>query len=90
MNSAKKTSSGLLVTVAWLLPLLTAGATGYLVLRDHPDDEAARIARARDDIRALSGALLADPTLPATADGLAAQVADARQPLTPDDAQRRP
>lgn len=90
MNSAKKTAPGLLVTVAWLLPLLTAGATYYLVLRDHTDEESARIARARDEIRALSSALLAGPALPATADGLAALVADGRLPHIPDDPWGRP
>ncbi len=90
MNATQKTGPGLLVTVAWLLPLLTAGATGYLVLRDHPGEESARIARARDEIRALSSALLAGPALPATADGLAALVAGGRLAHIPDDPWGRP
>lgn len=90
MNAPKKTRHGLTILAAWLLPLLTAGASSYLILRDHPDQESERMVRARDDIRAISSALLAGPSLPDTASGLPALVADGRLPHIPDDPWGRP
>lgn len=90
MNAPKKTRHGLTILAAWLLPLLTAGASSYLILRDHPDQESERMVRARDDIRAISSALLAGPPLPGTASGLPALVADGRLPHIPDDPWGRP
>ena len=90
MNAPKKTRHGLTILAAWLLPLLTAGASSYLILRDHPDQESERVVRARDDIRAISSALLAGPPLPDTASGLPALVADGRLPHIPDDPWGRP
>jgi len=86
MNASTKSGHGLLIHLAWLLPLLTAGGSSYLILRDHPDETVAHVARARDDIRAISSVLLAGEfPMPTSTEGLRALVDNGQLPHIPND-----
>lgn len=93
MKATTSTVAGrgsLLGLLGWLLPLLVAIATGLWLASRQPDEDSRRTARARDDIRALTAALLAPGGLPDSRDGLARLVADGRLPTIPLDPWGRP
>lgn len=77
----------LLETLAWLLPLGVALAVGLYIYQTRPSEEIARLARARDALRAINAALLAprpqDQAMPDSAAGLQALVGDGTLPKLP-------
>lgn len=85
-----KNPPSLLEGVAWLLPLAAAGALAFMIHANRTTDEMRAVARARDDLRTIRSALILSQSLPGTAEGLAALVADGRLPHLPDDPWGRP
>lgn len=81
----KKTS--LLEVLAWLIPLLATLAIGSHAYALRPDEAVDKLARARDELRAINTALLmerpAGQPMPDTASGLPALVADGTLPHIP-------
>lgn len=77
----------LLEILAWLLPLGVALAVGLYIYQTRPSEEIARLARARDALRAINAALLAprpqDQAMPDSAAGLQALVDDGTLPKLP-------
>lgn len=81
----------LLTLLGWLPPLCVALASTIWLIRQQPDDNTRRVARARDDIRVLTSALVGEREgLPDTRQGLAALVADGSLPQLPVDPWGRP
>lgn len=80
--------------LAWALPLAVAGALSAQIVAGRTTDHIRDLSRARDDLRAINGALLAprpgDRPMPSTQDGLAALVADGSLPFLPHDPWGRP
>lgn len=83
-----------LALAGWGLPLLATIATSVVILNGHPGEDTRRTARARDDIRALTAALIMPREdgnrMPTTAEGLAALVEAGAIPRLPDDPWGRP
>lgn len=75
--------------LGWLLPLLVAIATGCWTFSSRQSDEVRRVARARDEIRAIGAALIAPrddgKPMPSTAQGLLSLVDDGLLPHLPSD-----
>jgi general secretion pathway protein G len=94
MTAATRRSGGLLVTMAWLLPLAASLAVGAQLHAQRDTDELRAASRARDDIRVLVMALLVPRpdgrAMPTTADGLEALVADDTLAFVPLDPWGRP
>ncbi|WP_168735207.1 type II secretion system protein GspG [Pseudothauera rhizosphaerae] len=94
MTAAARRGGGLLVTMAWLLPLAAAVAIGAQLHAQRDTDELRAASRARDDIRVLVAALLTPRpggrAMPTTADGLDALVADDTLAFVPPDPWGRP
>jgi general secretion pathway protein G len=84
----------LLGVLGWLLPLAVAIAAGLWLSSHRQTDEVQRVAKARDQIRAITAALLAPRAdgagLPDTGRGLAALVEDGILPHIPLDPWGRP
>lgn len=86
--------ASLIGVLGWLLPLGVALASGYWLASHGTTDDIRQNARARDDIRAITAALLAPRSdgkgLPDTGQGLQALVADGILPHIPGDPWGRP
>lgn len=84
-----RAKNSLLGVLGWLLPLLVAIAAGAWVSGSRQSDEIRHVARARDDIRAMTAALLAPRPdgsgMPSTGQGLDALVGDGSLPHIPFD-----
>ncbi len=84
----------LLGVLGWLLPLAVAIVGGLWLTQQRPTDDIRRAARARDDIRVLTAALLAPRPnragLPDSRQGLASLIADGSLPYIPLDPWGRP
>lgn len=99
MTAEKKKSgtgygSSLLGLIGWGIPLAVAVAAGVYLEGKLQTDDIRRTARARDDIRALTAALLAErpdgKAMPETQEGLQALVTDGTLPQVPNDPWGRP
>lgn len=81
--------ASLIGVLGWLLPLGVALASGYWLASHGTTDDIRQNARARDDIRAITAALLAPRNdgkgMPSTGQGLQSLVTDGILPLIPDD-----
>lgn len=88
-TAAPRAGSSLLGIVGWGIPLLVAIAAGSYLSQARQTDDIKQKARARDDIRAMTSALLLQRpghlTMPSTAEGLRALVSDGTLPGIPDD-----
>lgn len=86
--------ASLLGVLGWLLPLIVAIAVGLWLTQQQPTEESRRAAKARDEIRVLTAALLAPRPngagLPDSGQGLASLVADGSLPYIPLDPWGRP
>ncbi|MDR0634917.1 MAG: type II secretion system protein GspG [Azoarcus sp.] len=77
--------------LALVLPVAAAASIGVYLVSGLPDDEDARYARARDDIRALRSLLLFSPgAMPGTEAGLRELVDSGQIPFLPQDPWGRP
>lgn len=94
MTALRLKRPDLLETLAWALPLAVALAAAAYLHQGRTTDAQHQVSRARDDLRAISAALLVErpdgKTLPTTAEGLAALVADGTLPHLPADPWGRP
>lgn len=81
--------NSLLGFVGWGIPLLVAIAGGTYLAQTRQTDDIKLKARARDEIRAMTSALLLERpgrrAMPSTAEGLHALVSDSTLPGIPDD-----
>jgi len=94
MTTTTRRSGGLLITMAWLLPLAASLVVGARLHAQRDTDELRAASRARDDIRVLVAAVLAPRpdgrTMLTTADGLEALVSDGTLAFIPLDPWGRP
>lgn len=86
--------ASLIGVLGWLLPLGVALASGYWLATHGTTDDIRQNARARDDIRAMSAALLSPRNdgkgMPNSEQGLQSLIADGILPNIPDDPWGRP
>lgn len=93
-NAVSLAGNSLLGIVGWGIPLLVAIAGGIYLAQTRQTDDIKQKARARDEIRAMTSALLLQRpghrTMPTTAEGLHALISDGTLPDIPNDPWGRP